>query len=141
MTLTQIALVKSSWLQAMALSSQSGPMFFEKLFELDPSIEILFKIPIDEQVEKLFTTINLAVRSLDDLVSVTPIIAKLGKRHVRYGVKEAHYDTVGIALLWTLEKSLGDEFTPDAKEAWRLTYTLLANVMKNAAATETNFHR
>jgi len=119
----------------MALASQSGPIFFEKLFELDPSLEPLFKIPVDEQVEKLFTTINLAVRSLDDLSSVTPIIAKLGKRHVKYGVKNSHYETVGTALLWTLEQSLGESFTPDTKEAWRATYTLLANVMQNAAAT------
>ncbi len=119
----------------MALASQSGPMFFEKLFELDPTLRPLFKIPIDEQVEKLFTTINLAVRNLDNLASVTPIIAKLGKRHLKYGVKNSHYDTVGTALLWTLEQSLGESFTPDTKEAWRSTYTILANVMKNAAAT------
>jgi len=135
---SQIALVKNSWLQAMEASSHAGPIFFKKLFELDPSLEPLFKIPLDEQVDKLFSTINLAVRGLNDLASVTPIIARLGKRHVKYGVKDEHYDTVGTALLWTLEESLGGVFTPDTKEAWRATYTILANVMKDAAALETD---
>lgn len=135
---TQIELVRNSWLQAMEASSQAGPIFFKKLFELDPTLKPLFKIPLDEQVDKLFTTISLAVRGLSDLASVTPIIARLGKRHVKYGVKDEHYDTVGTALLWTLEKSLGGTFTPDTKEAWRATYTILANVMKDAAASESD---
>ncbi len=44
-------------------------------------------------------------------------------------------NTVGDALLWTLEKGLGADFTPDVKEAWTLTYVTVAGVMKKAAAT------
>ena len=63
-------------------------------------------------------------------------IEDLGRRHVGYGVKDEHYDTVGQALLWTLATGLGDAFTPETEQAWTEAYTLLATVMKQAAATE-----
>ena len=44
----------------------------------------------------------------------------------------AHYAPVGAALLWTLEKGLGPDFTPEVKAAWTDTYTALAGVMTDA---------
>lgn len=38
------------------------------------------------------------------------------------------------ALLWTLERGLGDAFTDDTRNAWIKTYTLLSTTMKEAAA-------
>jgi hemoglobin-like flavoprotein len=49
-------------------------------------------------------------------------------------VRDEHYATVGAALLWTLEKGLGAEFTPELRDAWTQTYTTLADAMKAAAA-------
>ena len=60
-------------------------------------------------------------------------MGEVGRRHGGYGVTDAHYDTVGEALLWTLEQGLGAEFTPNARSAWALTYGTLAGVMQNAA--------
>ena len=57
----------------------------------------------------------------------------LGRRHLDYDVTEEMYDTVGKALLWTLEKGLGEGFTPEVEEAWTETYNTLADVMKSAA--------
>ena len=59
-------------------------------------------------------------------------VQDLGKRHKGYGVTAAHYAPVGAALLWTLEKGLGPDFTPDVKAAWTETYTALAGVMTAA---------
>jgi hemoglobin-like flavoprotein len=42
---------------------------------------------------------------------------------------------VGTALLWTLEKGLGADFTEPVKTAWTEAYATLAGVMKSAAAT------
>ena len=56
------------------------------------------------------------------------------QRHVAYGVREEHYDTVGAALLWTLEQGLGDAWTVELATAWATAYTLLATTMKDAAA-------
>ena len=86
-----------------------------------------------EQGQKLMLMIGTAVKGLDTLGELVPAVQKLGERHIAYGVKAEHYDTVGAALLDTLAKGLGDDFTPEAKEAWTITYTTLATVMKDAS--------
>ena len=62
--------------------------------------------------------LTAAVKGLDRLEQLVPVVEDLGRRHAGYGVADAHYDTVGAALLWTLEKGLGQAFTPDVKDAW-----------------------
>jgi hemoglobin-like flavoprotein len=37
---------------------------------------------------------------------------------------------VGDALIWTLERGLGNAFTPAARQAWIRVYALLAAVMQ-----------
>lgn len=54
-------------------------------------------------------------------------------RHAGYGVKAEHYATVGAALLWTLEKGLGEGFTPPVREAWSTMYGTVAAVMQQPA--------
>ena len=76
-----------------------------------------------------------AVRRLDRLEEIVPAVKQLGARHVQYGVKDEHYDTVAAALVWTLEQGLGPDFTPEVKEAWVAVYGVLAATMKEAAAS------
>jgi hemoglobin-like flavoprotein len=81
--------------------------------------------------------ISVAVAGLTRLDTIVPAVQDLGRRHVGYGVKDKHYDTVATALVFTLEKGLGDAFTPEVKEAWVTTYGVLAKTMKDAAASVT----
>lgn len=134
MTPEQIDLVKTSWSQVTPIADKAAELFYGKLFELDPALKPLFKGDMTEQGRKLMKMIGAAVNSLDNLEAVIPAVEKLGERHVDYGVKDEDYDTVGTALLWTLETGLGEGFTPEVKKAWTLTYTALAGVMKTAAA-------
>lgn len=133
MTPEQIVLVKQSWAQVVPISDQAAELFYGRLFELNPAYRDLFTGDMKSQGKKLMTMINTAVTSLDRLDSIVPAVQDLGKRHVGYGVKDADYDTVAVALLWTLEQGLGDAFTPEVKAAWTLTYTTLANVMIEAS--------
>jgi hemoglobin-like flavoprotein len=87
-----------------------------------------------EQGKKLMAMIATAVKGLNNPDKLVPAVQQLGRNHVGYGVVDAHYDTVGAALLWTLEQGLGEAFTPEVKDAWAAVYTLLATVMKAAAA-------
>ena len=66
---------------------------------------------------------------------MVPVLKELGRRHLNYGVQNEHYDTVGAALLWTLEQGLGDAFTGEVKEAWTAAYALMSGVMKEVAAS------
>lgn len=79
------------------------------------------------------TMITAAIRGLNDLGQLVPAVEALGRRRVGYGVKDEHYTTVGTALLWTLEKGLGPEFTPKVMEAWATTNGILASTMQNAS--------
>ena len=134
MTPEQIALVKSSWERVIPISATAAELFYGKLFELDPSLKPLFSGDMTEQGAKLMKMINTAVNGLDRLEEIVPAVQQLGVRHIAYNVKDDHYDTVGTALLWTLEAGLGEYFTAEVKDAWATVYGILADTMKTAAA-------
>lgn len=134
MTPEQIALVRSSFASVVPIKETAADLFYGRLFELDPSLKPLFKGDMKEQGLKLMAMIGTAVGGLDRLDSIVPAVQALGRRHIGYGVKTEHYDTVGSALLWTLEQGLGAAFTPEVKSAWTSAYGVLAGTMKEAAA-------
>ena len=133
-TQEQKELVQSNWKDVAPISETAADLFYTKLFELDPEVRSMFKGDMKEQGRKLMQMLGVAVAGLDNLGELTPAVAALGKRHVGYGVADKHYDTVGAALLWTLDQGLGEKFTAESKEAWTIVYTTLAGVMKDAAA-------
>jgi hemoglobin-like flavoprotein len=124
-----IVLVQESWKKVAAIAPQAAALFYKNLFEADPSLKSLFKGNMEEQGKKLMQMIGAAVGKLNDLGTLVPILQGLAKRHVGYGVKEAHYQTVGAALLKTLEQGLGADFTPEVKAAWASVYGVMAEVM------------
>jgi len=133
MTPEKIALVRNSWQQVLPIKDTAAQLFYGQLFELDPSLRGLFKGDMAEQGRKLMAMINTVVISLDKLGPILETIEDMGRRHVAYGVTEAHYDTVGSALIWTLGQGLGEQFTPAVEDAWADAYTALASAMKQAA--------
>ena len=134
MTPEQKNLVQSTFTAIAPIADTAAKLFYTKLFELDPDLKPLFRGDMDEQGRKLMTIIGTAVNGLDVLDEIVPVVEDLGKRHVDYGVKDKDYNTVGTALLWTLEQGLDNKFTPDVEEAWTVVYSLLADIMKTAAA-------
>ncbi|MDE0512579.1 MAG: globin family protein [Gammaproteobacteria bacterium] len=133
MTPEQIEMVQNSWEQVKPISEQAADMFYAKLFEMDPDIKPLFKGDIKIQGRRLMAMLTTAVSNLHQLKTILEPVQDLGRRHVDYGVKPEHYDTVGAALLWTLGQGLGDGFTSEVEAAWAEAYTTLAGVMKEAA--------
>ena len=134
MTPQQVLLVQTSWQKVLPIRDTAAEMFYTQLFATDPALKVLFKGDMKEQGRKLMGMISAAVAGLNQLDAMVPRIQDLGRRHAVYGVRENDYDTVAGALLWTLEKGLGEAFTPDVKSAWVETYTVLAATMKQAAA-------
>lgn len=132
MNQSDITLVKDSFRKVLPIADQAAALFYARLFELDPQLRHLFRGDIVEQGRKLMTMIATAVASLERLETLVPAVRQLGARHAGYGVSEEHYATIGAALLWTLEKGLGPEFTPAVREAWTTTYSLLASTMIEA---------
>jgi len=137
MTPEQVRLVKTSWRQLGPISGAAGQMFYDRLFTLDPALRPLFEADMDAQGRKLMEMIDTAVNHLDRLEVLVPALENLGRRHADYGVKDTHYDTVGAALLWTLERGLSEDFTAEVRGAWSTVYTVLAKTMKDAGAQTT----
>lgn len=132
LTPQQVADVQRTWELCVPIAEIAADLFYAKLFELDPSLKALFPSDLKEQKKKLMTMITTAVRSLKDLDALVPVVQALGKRHVAYKVTDKDYGTVGAALLDTLEKGLGKEWTPPVKEAWIGVYGVLSSVMITA---------
>ena len=86
-----------------------------------------------QQRQKLIDTLTLAVRSLNNLDVLHPALKDLGRRHRGYGVTAAHYDSVGQALLWTLERGLGPQWTPATAAAWTELHGSISAVMLRGA--------
>ena len=135
MTPERIRTVQSTWVKVLPIKHLAAQLFYIRLFEIDPSLRALFQSDQRQQGEKLMLVIDAAVNGLSRLERITAAIQELGKRHVDYGVKDHDYDAVGAALLWTLDTTLGAEFTPEARDAWTAVYEALAATMREAAAT------
>ncbi len=126
---TKIELVRSSWGQ---LGPQAGPAadhFYETLFRMDPEVRKLFRGDIAEQGAKLMKMIGVAVAKLDEPDVLVRALQDLADRHANYGVRAAHFQTVGSALISTLEKFLGAGFTPQVRDAWLAVYGTVTDVM------------
>jgi nitric oxide dioxygenase len=126
---TQIKLVQDSFAKVAPISEQAAVLFYDRLFEVAPSVRAMFPDDMKEQRKKLMATLAVVVGGLSNLEAVLPAASALAKRHVNYGAKPEHYPIVGGALLWTLEKGLGDAWTPEVAEAWTAAYGTLSGYM------------
>lgn len=127
-------LVQESWQEVSQLDPLAvGSLFYARLFEANPELRGLFKSPVPEQSRKLVQMINYVIAKLNSLDEVMEDLQKLAQRHVRFGVKEKHYDLVGEALLWTWQKALANDWNPELENAWVACYTQLASAMIDAS--------
>jgi hemoglobin-like flavoprotein len=133
LTAAQKSLVQNSFATIVPIADDAAALFYQRLFELDPSLQGMFRGNMIEQRKKLMQMLTAAVKGLDRIEQLVPVLQDLGRRHIHYGVRDEHYDTVGAALLWTLEMGLGSAFTAETREAWTAVYGLLAATMKEAA--------
>ena len=133
LTLAHKTLVQETFAAVAPIADDVAALFYRRLFEIDPSLQEMFRGNMAEQRKKLMQMLTAAVKGLDHLEQLVPAVQGLGRRHAIYGVRDFHYETVGAALLWTLQKALGTAFTADARQAWATVYGLLAMTMKTAA--------
>lgn len=129
----QIRLVQQSFVQVVPITDKVAQVFYDKLFELDPSVRHLFKTDMHTQRVKMMQMLVIAVSGLSRPDVLLPAVQELGQRHTNYGVTPEHYQTVGKALLYALETKLESAFTPEVKDAWVAAYTMLTEVALAAA--------
>lgn len=135
MTPTDRNYVQETFRAVKPISDEAARLFYGRLFEIAPEVKPLFSgvDSMEEQGRKLMKTLAIAVAGLNDLNALVPVLEKMGKDHVAYGVKAEHYPKVGEALIWALGEGLGDVFTPEVKKAWEEVYGILADTMMSKA--------
>jgi nitric oxide dioxygenase len=129
MTPNQITAIQQSFAKVVPISDQAAALFYGRLFEIAPSVKPLFRGDMAQQGRKLMATLAVVVNGLGNLQAILPAASALAKRHVGYGVKAEHYAPVGEALLWTLQRGLGEHWTPELAAAWSAAYGVLSEFM------------
>lgn len=141
LTQQQIQLVKSSWRSLRGIDPKVvGDLFYSKLFADNSNLRKMFPKDMDQQYVKLMDMLTAIITRLERLDELTEEIAAMSRRHVDYGVRPGHYKLVGSALLWTLKKGLGSDWTKEMEEAWTKCYTLLADTMINSSGYKEKAH-
>jgi hemoglobin-like flavoprotein len=138
LTADDIALVRATFARVVPIQSAAADLFYDRLFAVSPKLRELFSADLREQKQKLMQMISTAIGGLNNLNQLVPAVKVLGARHSGYGVTTEHYWLVGEALLWTLERGLGQHFTPEARSAWAKVYHVLAATMQAGAAEVAN---
>src|SRR5215831_5830248 len=133
MTPEQIKLVQQSFARVAPISDQAAVMFYDRLFEIAPAVRQMFPNDMTEQRRKLMATLAIVVNGLSNLEMILPAASALATRHVAYGAKAEHYPVVGDALLWTLDRGLGADWTPEVADAWIAAYATLSSFMISQA--------
>src|SRR5258708_15021380 len=128
MTPEQVALVQDSFAK-VALSEAAAVLFYDRLSDIAPQMKAMFRDDMIEQRRKLMAMLA----GVGNLEQVLPVASALAKRHVSYGANAEHYAVVGAALLWTLEKGLGDGWTPEVADGWGAAYGTLSGYMISQA--------
>ncbi|WP_299782868.1 globin family protein [uncultured Roseobacter sp.] len=131
----QIILVQDTWQHVLPIAEVAADLFYERLFEIDPSVKALFEnADLSAQKGKLLQMLAATIADLHAPATLFRDLEELGHRHATYGVQPEHYDLVGKALLWTLEKGLADIWSIEVREAWAAAYGLIAQKMLKGAA-------
>lgn len=126
----QVIRVRDSFERVAPIADQAAALFYGHLFAADPSLRPMFRGDMTAQGTRLMEMIASAVALLDRPDSLLPVLRSLGARHAQYGVREAHYASVGAALLLTLEQGLAEAFTAETREAWEVLYALVSRTMQ-----------
>lgn len=117
-----LAIIKST------ASRFSAEKFYDELFRIDPLLRPMFPADLSNQKHKLTGAIVSVVKNIDDLSAIEPILAALGKRHSDLGVTASMYDTVGVALILSLDLQNDEEV-----ESWTEAYGVVSRVMQGGA--------
>ena len=134
LTQRETVLIKKSWNSLGKIDPLVvGDVFYSKLFFDNPELRKMFPEDMEGQYRKLVDMLNTIIARLERLDELKGDIVSMAKRHKNYGVKPHHYNLVGRALLWTLQKELGPEWNEDVRAAWINCYAILSGTMITVA--------
>ena len=134
MTARQKQLIRESFPAIREMAGPVSMLFYGRLFELDPAVRPMFRQDIELQGRKLMDMLTAVVDNLDHFEGLAPALRALGQKHVGYGVRPEHYQTLSVALIWALGQALDRQFYPELRAAWLAIIEAVSLSMKNGAA-------
>jgi hemoglobin-like flavoprotein len=130
MTSYQLHLVKQTWKLLREIDpAVLGDVFYGRLFFRYPTLRPMFSASLESQYERFVSMLSMIVARIDRPDTITPEISQLARRHEGYGVKPEHYQAVREALLWMLEKGLGNDWNDEVQQAWGTCYDSITQAM------------
>ena len=133
LTPSQVGIVQDSFKRIGPQATEISRIFYDELFRISPELRDLFPQDMSAHKSKFVQMLAGVVRSLDQIASISEELVDLGRRHMSYDVEDEHYAIVGEALLWTLNRVLGLEFTPEVRDAWASAYDMITRVMQEGS--------
>lgn len=104
-------------------------LFYANLFRVAPSVRPMFPEDMFAQSTKLWESVVTVVEALDNLDRIAPTLRDLGRRHVGYGAKPAHYDLVAATLITTIASLSSDIWTAAHETAWQKALHIVCSTM------------
>jgi hemoglobin-like flavoprotein len=136
MTSDQILLIKKSWKVFRSIDPLViGDVFYGKLFHDHPDLRRMFPKDMNDLYRKFMDMMSSLIGRLDHLQEKYEDIKAMSNRHAHYGVRKEHYEAVGVALLWTLERGLGHDWTDEVLHAWQALYVEISTMMIEASTS------
>lgn len=136
----QIAVITRSFQELVPVEDALAALFYGRLFTLEPSLRPMFGADMRMQGRKFREMLHLIVGSLHAHELLAHHLQACGEQHRSYGVRAEHYAAGGAALLWALQQSLNERYTPDVAQAWAALYDLIASAMEEPPVPMPGIH-
>jgi hemoglobin-like flavoprotein len=136
------ATIQKSWRAVQfGLDVESIKRFYDRLFDQYPQVRHMFRDDMKIQYRKLYSVITLAVRSLDDMDALVPVLEDLGRKHARYGVLRPHYAAVCDCFLHIMNEyifsqmpgNFAVQYAMEIQDSWEWVLTFIGEIMADAA--------
>jgi nitric oxide dioxygenase len=131
-----IELLALSFARVSANKVDAATVFYARLFTIAPQLRAMFTSDFETQKQKLVSSLAQIVDYYRVGIDPTGYLARLGRSHQGYGAERAHFDVVGDALIFTVAQVLGEDFTPEIRNAWVQAYDEVSTVMLRGAAMD-----
>ena len=134
LTAEQKRLIRESFVRLEPAIDLVGQLFYLKLYRLDPAFRDRFGGDPEILGRKFMAGVKLTIVSLRHEDCLTPVIKLLGLRQRQLGMKVRDYRTMAKAWMWTLERSLEQSLTRQAKDAWSVLLAQVTRVLSGSDA-------
>ncbi len=124
-------LVRRTFIQLVSHDEEVLGLFSERL---GPTL--LRSLTADEETQphRFLETLALLIALLDDPATLRAQLKVIEAQQWRHQIKDEQVRQAGAALLWVIERQMGDSFTGDIQNAWVQFFRFLAALIAGSAS-------